>query len=173
MKRGIGPLPGISMHSAFVKALFGSLLTVVAFYFLWPPGLWLLVIVVPFALLGIYEMLQKEHSIRRNFPLFGRGRWIMEEIRPFIRQYFVESDTDGAPLNRMFRSIVYQRAKGALETVPFGTRVDTYRTGYEWIGHFRLPDRFRPAATHPDHCVRQDPERISSGQEYGAWRRYV
>ncbi|MET0049046.1 MAG: FMN-binding glutamate synthase family protein [Sedimenticola sp.] len=58
----------------------------------------------------------------------------MEEIRPFIRQYFVESDTDGSPINRMFRSIVYQRSKGAMESVPFGTRVDTYRTGYEWMG---------------------------------------
>ncbi len=70
-----------------------------------------------------------------KLPSIGRGRWIMEEIRPFIRQYFVESDTDGAPISRMFRSVVYQRAKGALETVPFGTQIDTYRTGYEWLGH--------------------------------------
>jgi glutamate synthase domain-containing protein 2 len=86
-------------------------------------------------IVGVYDLFQVKHSIRRNFPLFGRGRWIMEDIRPFIRQYFIESDTDGAPINRMFRSIIYQRAKGELETVPFGTRVDTYRTGYEWIGH--------------------------------------
>jgi hypothetical protein len=63
------------------------------------------------------------------------GRWLMEFLRPFVRQYFVESDTDGSPINRMFRSIVYQRSKGELETVPFGTRVDVYRDGYEWIGH--------------------------------------
>ncbi|PPD42256.1 MAG: FMN-binding glutamate synthase family protein [Methylocystis sp.] len=78
---------------------------------------------------------QTRHSLRRNYPLFGRGRWIMEWIRPFIRQYLLESHTDGAPINRMFRSIVYQRAKGELETVPFGTLVDTYRDAYEWIGH--------------------------------------
>jgi len=123
------------MHSTFIKVLSGTLLVVSAISFFWPPILWLLLVVSPFALLGVYDLLQTRHSIRRNFPLFGHGRWIMEEIRPFIRQYFVESDTDGAPINRMFRSIVYQRAKGALETVPFGTRVDTYRTGYEWIGH--------------------------------------
>ncbi|WP_198942552.1 FMN-binding glutamate synthase family protein [Methyloprofundus sedimenti] len=80
-------------------------------------------------------MFQSRHSLRRNFPLFSRSRWIMEAIRPYIRQYFIESDIDGSPINRMFRSIVYQRAKNARETVPFGTRVDTYRTGYEWIGH--------------------------------------
>ena len=123
------------MQSVFIKVLAGTLLAIMAISFFWSPILWLLLPVIPFALLGFYDMLQSGHSIRRNFPLFGRGRWIMEELRPFIRQYFVESDTDGAPINRMFRNIVYQRAKGTLETVPFGTRVDTYRTGYEWIGH--------------------------------------
>lgn len=123
------------MHSTFIKVLSATLLAVTVIYVFWPPILWLWVVVAPFVLLGFYDMFQKQHSIRRNFPLFGRGRWIMEELRPYIRQYFVESDTDGTPINRMFRSIVYQRAKGALETVPFGTRVDTYRTGYEWIGH--------------------------------------
>ena len=123
------------MHSTFIKVLAATLLTVAAIYLIWPPVVWLLLIIIPLAALGIYDMLQKRHSIRRNFPLFGRGRWIMEEIRPFIRQYFVESDTDGTPISRMFRSIIYQRAKGALETVPFGTRVNTYRTGYERMGH--------------------------------------
>ncbi len=59
----------------------------------------------------------------------------MEDIRPFIQQYFIESETDGTPISRMFRNIVYQRAKNSRETVPFGTRIDTYRTGYEWLGH--------------------------------------
>jgi len=121
------------MHSTFIKVLMATMIIVAVIYFFWPPVLWVLSIIAPLAVVGIYDLLQKKHSIRRNFPLFGRGRWIMEEIRPFIRQYFVESDTDGAPINRMFRSIVYQRAKGAMETVPFGTRVDTYRTGYEWL----------------------------------------
>jgi glutamate synthase domain-containing protein 2 len=123
------------MPSTFIQALAASLITLAAISYLWPPVLWLLPIVAILTSIGIYDMVQTRHAIRRNFPLFGRGRWIMEEIRPFIRQYFVESDTDGTPINRMFRNIVYQRAKGALETVPFGTRVDTYRTGYEWIGH--------------------------------------
>ena len=122
------------MHSTFTKVLAATLIAVAAIYHFWSPVLWLLAIIAPLAAMGVYDMLQTRHAIRRNFPLFGRGRWIMEEIRPFIRQYFVESDTDGTPVNRMFRSIVYQRAKGAIESVPFGTRVDTYRTGYEWIG---------------------------------------
>ena len=76
-----------------------------------------------------------EATIRRNFPLYGRGRWIMEEFRPFIRQYLFESETDGTPISRMFRDIVYQRAKGDMESIPYGTKVDTYRDGYEWFGH--------------------------------------
>lgn len=112
------------MHSAFIKVLSATLIVITAIYFFWPPILWLLLLIFPFVLLGVYDLLQKKHTIRRNFPLFGRGRWVMEEIRPFIRQYFVESDTDGAPINRMFRSIVYQRAKGALEPV----RIHSHRT---------------------------------------------
>ncbi|EAQ99322.1 FMN-binding glutamate synthase family protein [Congregibacter litoralis] len=84
---------------------------------------------------GIYDMQQTQHSIRRNFPLVGRGRWILESLRPFVRQYLLESDVGGAPINRMFRAIVYQRAKGDLASIPFGTKLDTYRDGYEWIGH--------------------------------------
>jgi glutamate synthase domain-containing protein 2 len=85
--------------------------------------------------LGLADLAQTEHSLRHNFPLFARARWVAEHLRPFVRQYLLESDMDGAPINRMFRSIVYQRAKGDLDTVPFGTRVDTDREGYEWIGH--------------------------------------
>ncbi len=97
---------------------------------------WILFLVTLTTLgLGLQDMLQHEHSLRRNFPLFARARWAMEHLRPFIRQYLLESDTDGAPINRMFRSIVYQRAKGDLASIPFGTRVDTARDGYEWIGH--------------------------------------
>lgn len=100
-----------------------------------PELFWLLLLLIPVAVLALHDSSQKGHSLLRNFPVVGRSRWVMEGIRPFIRQYFIESDTDGAPINRMFRSVVYQRSKGELDTVPYGTRVDTYRVGYEWIGH--------------------------------------
>jgi glutamate synthase domain-containing protein 2 len=123
------------MQSSFSKIASTTLLAIAALAAAWPPALWSLTVVLPLIILGIRDLLQTEHAIRRNYPLFGRGRWIMEALRPYVRQYFVESDTDGVPINRMFRSVAYQRAKGADETVPFGTRVNTYRTGYEWIGH--------------------------------------
>ncbi|PCJ22079.1 MAG: FMN-binding glutamate synthase family protein [Gammaproteobacteria bacterium] len=96
---------------------------------------WVFLLLVPIASIALYDVSQKSHSLWRNFPVIGRSRWLMERFRPFIRQYFLESDTDGTPINRMFRSVVYQRSKGQLDTVPYGTRVDTYRVGYEWIAH--------------------------------------
>ncbi len=100
-----------------------------------PGFLWLLLPIAALVGIGVYDMCQSRHSLRRNFPLVGRGRWVLEGIRPFIRQYLLESDTDGTPVSRMFRSVVYQRAKGERDTVPFGTRIDLYRDGYEWISH--------------------------------------
>ncbi len=80
-------------------------------------------------------MRQTRHSLLRNFPVICRFRKGMENLRPMIKQYFIESDTDGAPINRIFRSVVYQRAKGEMDTVPYGTKFDVYRVGYEWLAH--------------------------------------
>ena len=63
----------------------------------------------------------------------GHFRYLLESIRPEIMQYFVETDTQGRPINRMFRSLIYQRAKDVTDTVPFGTQMDVYRSGYEWM----------------------------------------
>lgn len=99
---------------------------------------WLYLLLLPLFAMAMYDSLQTSHSLRRNYPLFGRGRWLMEVLRPFVRQYFIESETDGAPINRMFRSIVYQRAKGDVDSNPYGTKEDLYRDGYEWLGHSLL-----------------------------------
>ncbi|MDT8388700.1 MAG: FMN-binding glutamate synthase family protein [Thiogranum sp.] len=123
------------MHTWFSRLATALLLLIAGLALLWPPVLWSLLVVAPLVGIGLHDRFQHKHTVRRNFPLFGRGRWIMEWLRPYVRQYLLESDTDGAPINRMFRNVVYQRAKNELDTVPFGTRVDTYRTGYEWIGH--------------------------------------
>jgi len=102
---------------------------------IWPPGLWSLVVLGPLALLGLHDVLQTKRTILRNFPLIGHFRYLFEDIRPEIQQYFIESNIDAHPIEREMRSIVYQRAKGELETKPFGTERDVYRPGYEWAGH--------------------------------------
>ncbi|MEC4005055.1 FMN-binding glutamate synthase family protein [Flavobacterium sp. SUN052] len=95
----------------------------------------LLLIFIPLILMGLYDMYQCKKTIRRNFPLLGRMRYLLESIGPEIRQYFVETDLDGKPFNRQQRSIVYQRSKKESDAMPFGTQLDVYKEGYEWINH--------------------------------------
>ncbi|MEM7551840.1 MAG: FMN-binding glutamate synthase family protein [Bacteroidota bacterium] len=110
-----------------------------AAFFLTPWALLAFIIVGPLVFFGSMDLIQKKQTIRRNFPLLGAGRYWMEKLRPKIYQYFVESEIDGTPINRMFRSIIYQRAKSDLDTLPFGTKMEVYRAGYEWVNHSMSP----------------------------------
>ena len=94
-----------------------------------------MIVIGPVLVLGFYDYFQTKRTIVRNFPLFGRGRYVMEALRPKIYQYFVESDVHGTRISRVFRNVIYQRAKGARDTVPFGTEFDVYSSGYEWMDH--------------------------------------
>lgn len=99
----------------------------------------LLFISALFSLFVVYDMYQTKHSLIRNFPVVARIRWLFEAQRDKIRQYFNESDLDGVPFNREQRSIVYQRSKNEIETIPFGTKHDVYKNGYEFIPHSLFP----------------------------------
>ena len=124
-----------------------ALLGVAGTALLWPAVLWSLLLLGPLSLLGWHDVLSKEHSILRNFPILGHGRFLFESVKPEIQQYFVESNIDQRPIEREFRNLVYQRAKGELETLPFGTQRDVYRIGYEWAGHSIAP--IEPPETAP------------------------
>lgn len=115
---------------------------IVYWSFYWIDVLFLFVIVGPLVFMGYQDIFQKRQSIRINFPIAGRLRYVFEDLRPKIQQYFVESDTDGAPINRNERSVIYQRAKKQIDTVPFGTQLDVYAEGYEWITHSVAPKDF-------------------------------
>jgi glutamate synthase domain-containing protein 2 len=103
----------------------------------WP---WL---VVPLLLvaLGGFDLTQQRHAILRNYPLWGHLRFMFEFIRPEIRQYFVENDTDEKPFSRQQRSIVYQRAKNDVDSRPYGTELDVKAVAHEWISHSLAPTR--------------------------------
>jgi len=88
----------------------------------WPPVWWFMLLFGPLILVGYLDIFQTQHTIKRNFPVIGHGRFILEKLRPEIMQYFVETDTEGTPINRVFRSLVYQRAKKVNDTTPFGTQ---------------------------------------------------
>ncbi len=125
----------------------GSLITVAVFAGLswrWHQALWCFVIIGPLVIVGWRDLLQTRQAIRRNFPILGNFRYLFEAIRPEINQYFVESNTDGVPFNRDTRSLVYQRSKREPDTVPFGTRLDVYQIGYEWLNHSLAPVHVDP-----------------------------
>ncbi len=102
---------------------------------IWKPILWTFIITAPLILLGIKDVFNKTQAIKNNFPIIGHLRYFLEDFRPEIQQYFVETDIEGTPINRMFRSLIYQRAKNTIDTTPFGTKMDVYRVGYEWMNH--------------------------------------
>ena len=88
---------------------------------------------------GIHDFFQTKHAILRNYPLMAHLRFIFEEIRPEMRQYFFEGDKDGMPFSRDRRAVVYQRAKMMLDVRPFGTTYDVYGNGFEWMSHSIAP----------------------------------
>jgi glutamate synthase domain-containing protein 2 len=117
--------------------------------FLNPNWYVLLGIVLAISGLGYYDMFQKKHALMRIFPVAGRLRYVMEELRPKIYQYFIESDIDGRPINRIDRNTIYQRAKKDNDTMPFGTQLDVYTEGYEWLCHSISPKDFSTLNHNP------------------------
>lgn len=86
-----------------------------------------------------HDIHQTQHALLRNYPFIARLRWFFEDERSKIQQYFIEHDTNGTPYNREKRSDVYQKAKGEINTTPFGTQLDVYKEGYEFVGHSMYP----------------------------------
>jgi glutamate synthase domain-containing protein 2 len=91
------------------------------------------------SMLGLYDLRQTRKSVLRNYPIIGHVRFMLEKIRPEIRQYFLESDTEATPFSRNQRSLVYARAKAETDKRPFGTQVDVKSDGHEWINHSIRP----------------------------------
>ena len=143
-------LSALTMLVALVGALFDA------------TWLWLALIAGTLTAIGVRDLTQTRQAIRRNYPILAHFRFFFESIRPEIRQYFLESDTEQTPFSRAQRSIVYQRAKSALDKRPFGTLVDVYASGHEWINHSLAPREldqhdFRikvggPQCTQPYDC---------------------
>ncbi len=125
-------------YTAWLLCAVGLLLctfTAVAF----GTGGWLALLFALLLGLGLRDVLQTRHSVLRNYPVIGHLRFLLEFIRPEMRQYFIESDNEAAPFSRQQRSLVYQRSKGAQDKRPFGTQLDVGATGYEWINHSIVP----------------------------------
>ena len=101
----------------------------------------LALILLALTLLGLRDTRQTRHAVLRNYPVIGHLRFLLEYIRPEMRQYFIEGDNEAAPFSRQQRSLVYQRAKGDSDKRPFGTQMDVHAVGYEWINHSLQPSK--------------------------------
>jgi glutamate synthase domain-containing protein 2 len=119
----------------------------------WRPGYVLLSGTLILLVVGVYDLLQRRHSILRNYPLLGHLRFLLESAGPEIHQYFVESNTSGRPFDRDERALMYRRSKGLEAVKPFGTELDVYGYGYGFISHSARP---RPAVENPGRNLRVD-----------------
>lgn len=131
----------LSLLSRYAVLATCVLLTLVSLVAL-PFSPWLLALTLltgVLSLIGINDLLQTHHSVRRNYPILGNIRYLMETIRPEIRQYLLEGDDERLPFSRAQRSIVYQRAKNQPAEKAFGTLTDVYKPGFEFISHSMLP----------------------------------
>ena len=136
--RGSLPLLEQARFLALLLAALAALMLCVAWLAGSVGGVWA-VIALAVAGVGVHDLVQQRHSILRNYPILGHLRFLFEYVRPELRQYLFESDTDGMPFSRQQRAIVYQRAKKELDKRPFGTQQDVYGAGYEWINHSLAP----------------------------------
>lgn len=124
-----------AIRFTLLSLLFAGLIVSVI---IWPlPGIITLLGIL--ILLGLYDIFQKKHTILRNFPVIGHMRYLLEMIGPELHQYFVESDTDGKPIDRNHRTYIYSRAKEQNETHPFGTQLNVYEKDYKWMQHSIFP----------------------------------
>ena len=125
-------------YSAWALCAFGLVLSVIAWRGMgmdfWPVPVFLGLVLV-----GVRDVSQRRHAVLRNYPVIGHLRFLLEFIRPEMRQYFIEGDNEAAPFSRQQRSLVYQRAKGDSDKRPFGTQMNVGAVGYEWINHSMQP----------------------------------
>ena len=137
-------------------------------------GYWMCLLFAALSAVGVHDLLQTHHAILRNYPILGHMRFLLEFIRPEIRQYFIESESEAAPFSRAQRSLVYARAKGQSDKRPFGTQLNVDEPGYEWLTHSMAPTTIASAdfRVHVGNTACSQPYDISlfnvSAMSFGA-----
>ncbi len=128
----------INRYAAFILCLILTCIGLLTAQ-IWGFGQPLAIIAGFFTIVGVIDLLQSQHAVLRNYPIIGHIRYLMEGIRPEIRQYLLEADNDALPFSRSQRTLIYSRAKNEQADQPFGTLMDVYKDGYEFIGHSSRP----------------------------------
>jgi glutamate synthase domain-containing protein 2 len=128
------------MHYSRYFAWLSTSILAIAFA---PFNLYLAILFAGLFLIGLADIIQTQRSILRNYPLLGHLRFLLEYIRPEIRQYFFENDEEKLPFSRNQRAMVYSRSKEDNDKRGFGSIKSMYSNEGEWLGHSNSP-------CHPD-----------------------
>ncbi|RWU12406.1 FMN-binding glutamate synthase family protein [Pseudidiomarina gelatinasegens] len=118
----------------------------------WLVALFVLLLIVGLgAVIAMYvvDKRQTRHTIRRNFPVIGRFRYMFEHLGEFFRQYFYAMDREEMPFNRSQRSWVYRAAKNADRTIAFGSTRDLTKNGTIIFANSAYPHQ-EEEKTHPE-----------------------
>ncbi|MBH9536514.1 FMN-binding glutamate synthase family protein [Novosphingopyxis sp. YJ-S2-01] len=172
--RGLVADGGLERNLGFWLPLLLVAVTVALGVWVSPGFFWALILFAPLLLIAIWDLAQSKHSLRRNYPLSARFRWLFEDLRPFLRSYIVEGPLEGRPFDRVSRSLVYARAKKQEDAHPFGTELDVYSEEYEALCHSINPNPNAPKRTRvhvgTDQCSKPyDAARLNiSAMSFGA-----
>lgn len=110
----------------------------------------LIALLVCLLLLAVADLTQKKHTLRRNFPVLGRLRYLAESFGPPIRQYFIASNREELPFNRSQRTWIYASSKGDNNFEGFGTDKDIYAANFIFINPKLFP--FAVSKNHINHA---------------------
>ena len=100
-----------------------------------PLQLTIFLILLAWTGVGAYALMFSASNLRRNYPVLANMRYMLEYIRPEIHQYFIANNVEEKPFSRERRNLVYRRAKGANDTLPFGTEQEILSEGYRSLAH--------------------------------------
>jgi len=121
-----------------------------SFYFLL-----LMLIVLPYALVGTYDCLQAKNNVNRNYPVIGHVKQFLVNNRELLQDWIFENEREIRPFDRIQREMVYHRAADQQQTIPFGTRYSYYELGYEWMLH----------SNHPSEHMQDDLRVLVGGKD--------
>lgn len=150
------------MRKAIQFTTLALLITALIVFCIMQPAYGFSVLALLIFCVGIHDIFQRKHTILRNFPVIGHMRYLLEMIAPEIHQYFIESNTDGKPIDRNHRSYIYERAKLQRETHPFGTELDVNHENFKWMQHSIYPSKVL------NHCPRISMGGPNCTQKYEA-----
>src|SRR3990167_2773936 len=83
-----------------------------------------LLIILMLIIAYVHDVMQKQDTILRNYPVIGHIRYIAQDLGVYLRQYFYSRDREELPFNRDQREWVYHAAENVDTTIGFGSTRD-------------------------------------------------